>query len=814
MTVHAPFRFAPIHRWVYFPDWAELVTHDVPFKDGFSGEIEIEIEARTPLLIGGPRRKATGELEGEVWPFRLPDGRYAIPGSSLQGMVRSILEIAAFGSLGAWIEEKRFGIRDLAPTATPHYQRRLLTSKYDRQRRVTEVRPNIKAGWLTRISDDQYVLYPCEYARVEYSDVVKLTSAKIADLTPKSNVESRYDAAASNNSPLKHKLWVEKSPSAHSHRKGALEIHYRLAQRAQPQGANSWEQRVGSIVLTGNPSDPPRNPSDPSKHLEFFFLDPTSSVATYHVDITPHQFDEFLSIHAPNDGRDHNPNWLFFKTRGYPGEKAFDKHGRMPIFYITDQTGRVDSFGLAFMFKLAHSKTTHQLLQNSTHDHLIGTTPATPNSSTSNHVDLPSLIFGSAADEYGDSGLKRRAVFDTARLAPSQVNPTIVQTRTAVLLSPKPSYYPCYIRQRPGTQTAGQLELIRESEDKRGRARKDFGPYATHTPIEVPLPRDDTFRKEEHTSPELSGVKIWPARNRVAAQVCPPHIAEIKKIQVNLNTLATGTMFTTTLRIHNLRRSELGAVLWALSFGDPAGWTPAATVQHHHRLGMGKPYGLGEVAIRIKALRAFSGDGVEYALPRTGHFVEAFENEVSRAYRAHAATLGQVDGDWRKSIQVESLLHASNPDFGRSRDTVVSKRHRQRPNSRALDYIELNPDQTGGWNDFVDAKMGGMFLPTYVDGQEFPRSSSASQAPGPAPNGGQPRPSRMATPQPGRPQPTPSSSRDPVIGDRVTVAGRTGTVTALPKDKRSPRWLIDFAPAGKPQWFARNVITILPPHPP
>ena len=50
MTVHAPFRFAPINRWVHFPAWADLVSHDVPFKDGLSGEIDLEIRAETPLL--------------------------------------------------------------------------------------------------------------------------------------------------------------------------------------------------------------------------------------------------------------------------------------------------------------------------------------------------------------------------------------------------------------------------------------------------------------------------------------------------------------------------------------------------------------------------------------------------------------------------------------------------------------------------------------------------------------------------------------------------------------------------------------------
>lgn len=131
MTVHAPFRFAPIHRWVWFPKWGDLVSHDVPFKDGISGKIELEITAETPMLLGGPRRKPAEQRAGEVWPFETFDPktgelRYALPGSALQGMIRSILEVAAFGRLGPWIDDQRFGIRDLSPPAAPFYRTRLV----------------------------------------------------------------------------------------------------------------------------------------------------------------------------------------------------------------------------------------------------------------------------------------------------------------------------------------------------------------------------------------------------------------------------------------------------------------------------------------------------------------------------------------------------------------------------------------------------------------------------------------------------------------------------------------------------------------
>ena len=113
MPVTAPFRFARINRWIYEPAWAHLVSHDVPFADGLSGEAEVEITAKSSILVGGDRRKATGNREGKVRPFQLPDDKYAIPGSALQGMVRAILEVAGFGRLGPRVADQKFGFRGL-----------------------------------------------------------------------------------------------------------------------------------------------------------------------------------------------------------------------------------------------------------------------------------------------------------------------------------------------------------------------------------------------------------------------------------------------------------------------------------------------------------------------------------------------------------------------------------------------------------------------------------------------------------------------------------------------------------------------------
>lgn len=105
MPVRAPYAFVPLSDKVFFPDWADLVSHDVPFKDGWCGEVEIEINTVTPLVVGAERNRLSNG-GGDVRPFCLPGGPYAIPGSSLQGMIRNVLEIATFGRIGPFMDKR------------------------------------------------------------------------------------------------------------------------------------------------------------------------------------------------------------------------------------------------------------------------------------------------------------------------------------------------------------------------------------------------------------------------------------------------------------------------------------------------------------------------------------------------------------------------------------------------------------------------------------------------------------------------------------------------------------------------------------
>lgn len=651
--VKAPFRFARINRWIHEPAWADLVSHDVPFADGLSGEAEVEITAESSILVGGDRRKANADEEGEVRPFQLPDGRYAIPGSALQGMARAILEIAGFGRLGPWVADRKFGIRDLSgtPTAREHYQNRLSTNNRD------HVTIHSKAGWLMKSANGAPCILPCKYARIHLDDVLKLKGElhRRAGLSPPSDgvLRRRSDAKAryqwfmhglpNGMAALDACFDIEK-PRGYRHNNRRITITYSRCVHATTGGGTR-----GTLVLTGKP----QNGAGPGhKKLEFVFHRPDRSTArstgtSGALPVDHGAWETFRLLHEEQPGRDANPNWDFWRSE-------FDRGRPIPVFYW-HEGGRVTTLGTAFAFKAAHKKSARDLLGHSHAGHL--------DPIETMRLDLAHLLFGVAAEHDGGRGLKRRARFSLACADSSPQPPA--PAYPSVLLGPKPSYVGLYVRQN------GHDGKVAHGE-----------PMASYTPLNRP----------NHTHlhrPELSGVKIWPTRDagRFAPGPVPRDLAGNRRVQTNLVTLPPGTVFRSRLTFHNLRPVELGALLWTLSFGDAAAFGDGPNgVTRRHRLGMGKPLGLGEVTIRVTGLQT------EAACPTSDlAAIRRSAADLVRSFEAHMKSDSVYGPEWSESKQVKALLEAATPSP---------------PTASVLEYMTLE--------EYQSARRNAEYLPDYA----------------------------------------------------------------------------------------------------
>ena len=106
--ITAPFNFVPLSEKVFFPDWAEKVSHDIPFEDSESGVIDITITAKSPIFI----RNHSDDRTNPSSEFCNYNGQYYIPGSSVKGMIRSVLEILSFSKMSQFNDDI-YAVRDL-----------------------------------------------------------------------------------------------------------------------------------------------------------------------------------------------------------------------------------------------------------------------------------------------------------------------------------------------------------------------------------------------------------------------------------------------------------------------------------------------------------------------------------------------------------------------------------------------------------------------------------------------------------------------------------------------------------------------------
>ena len=150
--ITAPYNFVPLNKHVYLPDWADQISHDIPFEDGEDGYIEVTWENVSPLCI---RDSSAGD-DGYSMHVKQPDGSrlYFLPGSSLRGMLRNTLNILAFGKMEQY-DNRFFGYRSFATI------------------------PEEEFGWLYK-KGDEYFLCPCKgsVSQMPISDVEGLIGNK------------------------------------------------------------------------------------------------------------------------------------------------------------------------------------------------------------------------------------------------------------------------------------------------------------------------------------------------------------------------------------------------------------------------------------------------------------------------------------------------------------------------------------------------------------------------------------------------------------------------------------------------------------
>lgn len=397
--INAPYNFVPLSDTVVIPEWGDKVSHDLPFRDGVSGELELTITALAPIMVGGEQKQGTERESGQVRFFQTPDKRYAIPGSSLRGVIRSVTEIATFSRMNC-IDDKRFGLRDISGT--------YVSASY-----TERVRNNVSYGFLSVDAQGKPSITPCSMVRLSHRDLEKWWNIHAPVFAARTSVKQKYE------------LWQTLCRN-----KGISDPYdFKFSHDESEVTSINEGQQTGFPVFTGQiNAEDPSNPKFGTKYKgrpknkDFMFHSPREQ-DTFVLD--NQAWRDFLFIHGDEDGK---------PEMSWPGfwKKRFWSKQKIPVFYIQND-GRVQ-VGLAYMPKLAGDFSTHDMLQHTHKDHVDNVKP-----------DFTELLFGRVGDKPEDA-LKGRVYFEPAFLqgqARVDNNP-----RETILNGAKPSYFPNYVYQQ------------------------------------------------------------------------------------------------------------------------------------------------------------------------------------------------------------------------------------------------------------------------------------------------------------------------------------------------------------------------------
>ena len=499
--IKAPFNFVPVSDKVFLPEWADRISQDVPFSDALSGTIHLRITAETPMFI----RNGSDRKDSSFSHMTGVSGKpcYFIPGSSIKGEVRSILEIMSFSKMRV-DESASFAIREISNSRNKQYE-------------IQRDSKSVHCGWLRQSPDGEgCVIY-------DHGIPNRISLERIDEYLGRPVMKNHFMAGGNLKEELKdgEDFFDQKSARFKYHLveqsgRSIKNFHFSPDQETNTKTQNNRVRfdpnsaQKGTIVFTGQPG--PRKYDNRTgkykgKFYEFVFPDDCSSEPLrVDADMLRHfKFIYFSTTASEKKSKEQEVGWL--KGLFNDPEKG------LPVFFRLDSKGNVKDFGLAYLYKLPYSRTPYTSLP--------------PEHRNKQHHDLAECIFGYTSPD--GRNLRGRVHFGSAFSdnAESDTEPVLL-----ALSSPKASYYPIYIRQKGKNGITGNYATYN------GGSLSGWKRYHVR---QNTLKGDGTYARNKDGTPNIN----------LNTPICP---------------VKEGAVFTSDITFHNLRPEELGALLSALTF--------------------------------------------------------------------------------------------------------------------------------------------------------------------------------------------------------------------------------------------------------
>jgi len=533
-TASAPYNFVPLPEVVVtaVDDPNDLPDHDRYYPNRHTGYFEVTLTTKSPLYVRCPFTREEFDLDeqGKDRNGREVDNqtRYAdrikntpdffythdrnqpvIPGSSLRGMLRSVLEIASYGKV-QWITDRQLIYRAVGDPSSlgSHYREQMLGPNKTTSPNMHFDYPSLqlKGGYLRR-TNTGWAIQPAReiqgetFVHVEYNNAQAIIGG-----------HGRQRV---------HDVFVEPIQRTSSSRgprgRGNLTLDVAITPRVS--GTSGPGLVPAKLVESGHMGG--RHPKH--WHCAIYEPDPTKPLISIP--------DEIWEIYQ--EDRD--------LTRGLP-TRPLTQDGD-PLFYLLDSRGNLVFFGPTMMFRLPYTRSPIDLVPQELR--------------RPENIDYAEALFGFVRTRKELEDMKRRGIFseipkqgDKRRAYAGRVFVTdaiLEEGQTDYWLSRDPITPKILATPKP---TAFQHYLTQQEPDNRSQL--------------------DHYDSPPHET-VIRGHKLyWHQGGRTRRDIEDANAPPTSTQHTQFKPLKAGVRFKFRIYFENLSDRELGALCWTLHpLGDP-----------------------------------------------------------------------------------------------------------------------------------------------------------------------------------------------------------------------------------------------------
>jgi CRISPR-associated protein (TIGR03986 family) len=583
----APYNFVPLPEKVICRA-GELPGHDAYDPDLLSGYFDVELETKSPTFVRAPISRedfdrissAIGYSEDMKKHFgnrvaNRPEffhtgdpNRPVIPGSSLRGMLRSVVEIITYSKV-CWVSDSKLVYRAVADRSAlgNWYREQMMGRNRARNRDGMEFdypSPNLRGGYLEIVNGKRFIRPAVKREGESFIHVERRHTKKIVKDGTKTGCYTAFVI------PQKRAI---SERGFRGSKKLALNLALapEISVRDVPGVPGACE---ASLIVTGSVGN--------RKHMDCAIWEPDKSAQL--IPIPGEMWQAFIEDQS--------------MTRGIEGRKiGLDGKASMAsphnaVFYLVNprtNPAELVFFGPTMMFRLPYGHSPLSLIPKEIRDPefvdyteaIFGFTPEPASGSNDSSCENPARMARSGRVSVTDAVLANGQSSDGIWITGSDGKPLVPQ----ILSSPKPTSFQNYL-----VQTSSSENDLHHYDSREGcttiRGSKRY------------------WHAGNPDCRALETADIGNGPNKAGTQ------------NTQMRPVKAGVRFAFRVYFDNLTDVELGALCWALALGHAS--EADGAIMYCHSLGMGKPLGMG--AVRL--------DAALHLIDRKARYQSAFAGAV------------------------------------------------------------------------------------------------------------------------------------------------------------------------------------------